>query len=61
MKHEYQIDITREIPQEQFDAIILAVAHNVFMTVNLKRLVKNLSVIYDVKGILPRDIVDGRL
>lgn len=61
VKHEYQIDITREIPQEQFDAIILAVAHNVFMTVDFKHLVKNPSVIYDVKGILPRDIIDGRL
>lgn len=61
VKHEYQINITREIPQEQFDAIILAVAHNVFMTVDFKHLVKNPSVIYDVKGILPRDIIDGRL
>ena len=61
VKHEYQIDITREIPQEQFDAIILAVAHNVFMTIDFKRLVKNPSVIYDVKGILPREIIDGRL
>jgi UDP-N-acetyl-D-galactosamine dehydrogenase len=61
VKHEYQIDITREIPQEQFDAIILAVAHNVFMSVDFKHLVKDPSVIYDVKGILPRDIIDGRL
>jgi len=61
VKHEYQLDITHEIPQEQYDAIILAVAHNEFKKVDFKRLAKNPSIIYDVKGILPRDIIDGRL
>jgi UDP-N-acetyl-D-galactosamine dehydrogenase len=61
VKHEYQLDVTCEVPQEQFDAIILAVAHNEFLKIDFSRLSKDLSVIYDVKGILPRDIVDGRL
>ena len=61
VKHEYQVDIIHEIPQEKFDAVILAVAHNEFMTIDFKQLTKDPSVIYDVKGFLPRNIIDGRL
>jgi UDP-N-acetyl-D-galactosamine dehydrogenase len=49
------------VPQEQFDAIILAVAHNEFLKIDFSQLKKDCSVVYDVKGILPRDIIDGRL
>ena len=61
VQHEYQILISRELPHGTFDAIILAVAHNEFLTLDLKQLVKEGGVIYDVKSILPRDIIDGRL
>ena len=61
VQHEYQIPISRELPHGLFDAIILAVAHNEFLTLDLKQLVKEGGVIYDVKSILPRDIIDGRL
>lgn len=44
-----------------FDAVILAVAHDEFKSLDVKSLVKSNGVIYDVKGILPRDIIDGRL
>lgn len=59
--HEYGINIVNELPKEQFDAIILGVAHNDFLTLDVKSLRKDSGVIYDVKGVLPRDIVDGRL
>jgi len=61
VQHEYQIPISRELPHGLFDAIILAVAHNEFLTLDLKQLVKEGGVIYDVKSVLPRDIIDGRL
>ena len=61
VQHEYQIPISRELPHGTFDAIILAVAHNEFLTLDLKQMVKEGGVIYDVKSILPRDIIDGRL
>lgn len=44
-----------------FDAVILAVAHDEFKSLDVKSLLKPNGVIYDVKGVLPRDIVDGRL
>lgn len=61
IKHEYGIDIVREVPQEKYDAVILAVAHDKFINADIKNIVREGGVIYDVKGILPRDIVDGRL
>jgi UDP-N-acetyl-D-galactosamine dehydrogenase len=59
--HEYGVPVTNDIPQEKFDTVILAVAHNDYSTMDIKSLVREGGVIYDVKGILPRDIIDGRL
>ena len=61
VKHDYQIDITNEQPTDKYDAIILAVAHQKFMTIDIKDLLKEHGVVYDVKGVLPRALVDGRL
>ena len=61
VKYEYGIDITTELPIEKFDAVIMGVAHKQFLSLDVKSLVKEGGVIYDVKGLLPRDIVDGRL
>ncbi len=61
VKEEYDIDIVNTLPKEKFDTVIMAVAHKDFMQLNIKDLVKENGVIYDVKGILPRNIIDGRL
>lgn len=61
VEKEYGITITSTLPNEQFDAVILAVAHDQFKTLEVSKLVRQGGVIYDVKGVLPRDIVDGRL
>ena len=62
VKREYNIDIVSELPaDEKFDAVILAVAHNQFKELDVKSLVVDNGVVYDVKGILDRTIIDGRL
>lgn len=61
VKNEYGIDIVSELPTEKFDAVILGVAHKQFLKLDIKGLVKDGGVVYDVKGVLPREIVDGRL
>lgn len=58
---EYGITVTNEAPKAQFDAVILAVAHNEFSNIDVKAFAKDNSVIYDVKGILDKSIIDGRL
>lgn len=60
-KHEYNIDITNEIPTEKYDAIILAVSHKEFAELDVKNFGKEKHVIFDVKGFLDKNLVDGRL
>lgn len=60
-KHEYNIDITNEIPTEKYDAIILAVSHKEFAELDVKNFGKEKHVIFDVKGFLDKKLVDGRL
>ena len=61
VKEEYHVPIMNTLPNDRFDVIILAVAHKEFLAVDLKSLLRDNGLIYDVKGILPRDIIDGRL
>ena len=62
VRKEYDIDIKNHLPEnELFDVAILAVSHDKFSNIDIKSLMKENSVIYDVKGFLDRNIVDGRL
>jgi UDP-N-acetyl-D-galactosamine dehydrogenase len=49
------------LPEGPFDAAILAVAHDCFLDLDLRALVPEPGVIYDVKGVLPRNMIDARL
>lgn len=62
VKHEYGIKTITEYPEGNgYEAIILAVAHNEFMKINLQEHKEQGCVIYDVKNILPKNIINGRL
>lgn len=66
VNHEYGIalsDSDYEGLKGQFDAVILGVAHNEFKEQNIRELLKDakVGVVYDVKGILDRNLIDGRL
>ncbi len=60
VKHEYQLDSQNTVPTEQFDAVVLGVAHKEFMEIDITSLQKVNSVLYDVKGVL-NYAVDGKL
>ncbi len=47
--------------EHDYDAIILAVAHNEFKLLDLDKYKKKAGVLYDVKGILPKEQVDESL
>ncbi|WP_175622860.1 nucleotide sugar dehydrogenase [Chryseobacterium schmidteae] len=57
--HEYNLESTNKLPQTKFDAIVLGVAHNEFLELDLNALKKEEAVVYDVKGILKS--ADGKL
>lgn len=58
---EYCIQLTTVLPNQKFDAVILAVAHSTFNDINICELMKENSILYDVKGMLNISEVDGRL
>ena len=62
VRREYGIEVITKIPHEkQYSAVVLAVAHQKFSNLSVREIVGNCGVVFDVKGILPKFIVDGRL
>jgi len=62
VRREYGIEIINKLPEKgTYDAIILGVAHKEFIDLDIKSLVNEMGVVYDVKGILDRTLIDGRL
>jgi len=57
---EYNLNVVSS-PEGDFDAVILAVAHNEFKHINVKSIVKKNHVIFDVKSFLPKQLCDERL
>lgn len=69
VKHEYGIKTSSEYPEEGsrsiaeggYAAIVLAVAHQEFLKINWSDHKKNGCIVFDVKGILDVNLVNGRL
>ncbi len=62
VQHEYGIDICSEIAADtKFDAVVLAVAHREFVSVDWRNWLKGDGVIYDVKGCLNNGTITARL
>jgi len=60
--HEYGISITKKLDNSvNYGAVILAVAHNEFVEIDFQSFKNNGAIIYDVKGILPRELIHARL
>ncbi|MDZ4667968.1 MAG: nucleotide sugar dehydrogenase [bacterium] len=59
--HEYGVEVYNEIPEGKFGAAILAVAHNEFQPIDIKSLLIDNGVLFDVKGLLPQGMADARL
>lgn len=63
VQDEYGITTIKTVDhgQKKYDAIILAVAHDEFNKLNIRELVNEPSVIYDVKSVLGENSIDARL
>lgn len=62
--NEYGLRITNDwenVEKERYDAVILAVAHKEFIGMDVRRWLKQDGIVYDVKGVLPKNIIDARL
>ncbi|MGC1548818.1 MAG: nucleotide sugar dehydrogenase, partial [Rhodanobacter sp.] len=65
VRHEYGLALLPAMPAPaSYDAVVLAVAHEQFKANgghHVCKLAKANGVVYDIKGILPKNDVDGRL
>lgn len=52
VKHEYGLETTDSLKGGKFDAIVLGVAHNEFLSLDLEPFKKESAIVYDVKGVL---------
>jgi len=53
VKHEYGLDCCADLTEgSKYDAIVLGVAHNEFLNLDLDALKKEKAIVYDVKGIM---------
>ena len=61
VKREYGIALLDEI-KDKYDGILLAVSHKKFSMINIESIKKDdKSIVYDLKGFLPRNQVNSRL
>jgi len=62
--HEYGVTTLRDVPSKQYDAVIIAVAHQQFVEMGvegIRCLQKPQSVLFDIKDVLPRGTADATL
>ncbi|MBD0822781.1 nucleotide sugar dehydrogenase [Aestuariibaculum marinum] len=57
---EHNLNTVTELPNEKFNAVVLAVSHSEFLGINIKNLLEDNSILYDVKSFL-KEPVNGRL
>lgn len=63
-QHEYGLTLTKELKNDHYDAIILAVGHTQYLSMGaeaIRALGHDGHVLYDIKSLLPKDAVDSRL
>lgn len=60
VKHEYGINIIDKI-DSKYNAIVHVVSHKEFLNLDLDKLKKETAIVYDVKGSLSLDKINGRL
>lgn len=58
---EYKLVTTQTLPNKKYDAVVLGVSHKEFLKVDFKSIQKENGILYDVKGIVDRSLVDGKL
>jgi len=58
---EYNLTTKAKLPNKKYEAIVLAVAHQEFVDIDFDNLLVPNGVVYDVKGVLDRDKISGKL
>lgn len=61
--NEYGIEVSnsKSVLKVKYSAIVLAVSHNEFLDIDLAKIKDEKSILFDIKGFLPQNLVDARL
>mgnify|MGYP003343011490 CR=1 FL=1 len=60
VKKEFGIELIQNL-NNKYDVIVLAVAHNKYLKLDYSKLLKKNHILYDVKSVLPKNIITLRL
>ena len=63
VQKEYAIEVSNCLTtiNNKYSAIILAVSHKAFLEIEIENLKNDKSVLFDIKGFLPKQLIDARL
>lgn len=61
VKEEYNVDLVKNVQAGTYEAVVVAVAHNEFKEMDVVSLKNKSGVIFDIKAIVDKSLVDGRL
>jgi len=61
IKNKFDINLIPEIVDTNYSAVLIAVAHDKFKDIDLGKYINDNSVIFDLKGLFDRNLVDARL
>lgn len=61
VEHEYGVQLLNELKVTSYEAVIVAVGHQSFLEMDWQSIREKVDVIFDVKGLLAKELVDSRL
>ena len=61
VKQKFNINLIETPLENYYDSIILAVGHDYFRNLNIEKIRKKNSVVYDTKSFFSKELVDGQL
>ena len=63
VQYEYGIEVENDtsVLKDKYSTIVLAVGHDEFLQLDLNSLKENKSIVFDIKGFLPKNLIDARL
>lgn len=61
VKKEYQIDLIKSVDPKKYQAVVVAVAHDQFLSLDFNLFKLNNTVVFDTKSVIDRNFVDARL
>jgi len=60
VKHEYNLELIKNI-SKKYHAVVLAVGHKEFASLDLNQVKESNAIVYDVKGFLDKSLITARL